>query len=163
MRNWPRLVSWIDEKRLRRRERLGLTQAAERWAKSGKPPEGLLTGWQLSAAESATELLDLEKEYVQASFEAVDRVQREKEAALRREAEQSRATANRFRLLSVATAIFATIAISAVYYGWVQKVQKIAFELQAKARVLQAMTFWPGRSRSGVTPQRAVYSRRLGT
>ena len=25
------------------------------------------------------------------------------------------------------------------------------------------MTFCPGRSRSGVTPQRAVYSRRLGT
>src|SRR5437588_8493994 len=25
------------------------------------------------------------------------------------------------------------------------------------------MTFWPGRSRSGVTPQRAAYSRRLGT
>ena len=40
VRNWPRLVSWIDEKRLRRRERLGLTQAAERWAKSGKPRRG---------------------------------------------------------------------------------------------------------------------------
>ena len=25
------------------------------------------------------------------------------------------------------------------------------------------MTFWPGLRRSGVTPQRAVYSRRLGT
>ena len=143
VRNWPRLVSWIDEKRLRRRERLGLTQAAERWAKSGKPPEGLLTGWQLSAAESATELLDLEKEYVQASFEAVDRVQREKEAALRREAERSRATANRFRILSIATAVFAAIAIYAVYVAWGEIAKKIALELQAKARVLQAMRLQP--------------------
>src|SRR6185369_3809425 len=107
------------------------------------PPEGLLTGWQLSAAESATELLDLEKEYVQASFEAVDRVQREKEAALRREAERSRATANRFRILSIATAVFAAIAIYAVYVAWGEIAKKIALELQAKARVLQAMRLQP--------------------
>ena len=143
VRNWPRLVSWIDEKRIQRRERLALTQAAERWANSGKPPEGLLTGWQLNAAESATELLDLEKEFVQASFEAVDRVQREKEAALRREAQESRATANRFRLLSIATVVFAAIAVLAVYFAWWQKEKETVRELQAKERVLQAMRLQP--------------------
>jgi WD40 repeat protein len=139
VRNWPRLVSWIDEKRLRRRERLSLTQAAERWANSGKPDEGLLTGWQLSAAENITDLLDLEKEFVQASFAAVDRVQREKEVALRREAEESRATANRFRFLTVATVVFAAIALGAVYIAW----KKSADELQARGRVLQAMRLQP--------------------
>jgi WD40 repeat protein len=143
VRNWPRLVSWIDEKRYQRRGRLALTQAAERWAKSGRPPEGLLTGWQLEAAESTTEQLELEKEFVQASVEAVDRIQREKEAALRREAQENKATANRFRILSVVTAVFAAIAISAVYFAWWQSEQKSASESRARERVLQAMKLQP--------------------
>ena len=136
VRNWPRFVAWIDEKRHRFRERLALTQAAERWAKSGRPQEGLLTGWQLEAAKSATELLELEKEFVQASVEAVERVQREKEAALRREAQESKAAANRFRRLWVATAVLAVIAIVAITWATIKN-------LENRERVLQAMKLQP--------------------
>src|SRR5262249_596877 len=41
VRNWPLLIGWIDEKRVQIRQRLALNQAAQRWAVSGKPEEGL--------------------------------------------------------------------------------------------------------------------------
>lgn len=146
VRNWPRFVAWIDEKRHQRRERLALAQAAERWAQGGKPADGLLTGWQLAAAESATELQQLEQEFVQASREAIDRGRHEKEEALRREAQESRATARRFRILWMATGVLAAIAIVATYSALEEgraKVKAEATTLKAEAtnreRVLLAM------------------------
>jgi len=122
VRNWPRLVTWIDEKRHQRRQRLALTQAAKRWDDSGRPPEGLLTGWQLQMAELQPDLSDLEKDFVACSAEAIDRLQREKEAALRREAEEAKllaeeksVTAKRLRLLWMGTIICALIAIFAIW------------------------------------------------
>jgi WD40 repeat protein len=90
-----------------------------------------------------TELSDLEKEFVQASVEAVDRVQREKEAGLRREAQENKATATRFRRLLFATAVFAVIAIGASSWGWWQSEQKNASESLSRERVLQAMKLQP--------------------
>ena len=88
VRNWPRFVGWIDDKRIERRQRLSLSQAARRWAESGKPAEGLLTGWQLEEAKGHPNLSAVEEEFVQASAQAVERAQREREDALRREAKQ---------------------------------------------------------------------------
>ena len=93
IRNWPRLVGWIDEKRIERRQRLALTQAAHRWAQGGRPAEGLLTGWQLEEAKRQADLSDLEREFVEASAQQVDRAQREREQALQHETEQARALA----------------------------------------------------------------------
>ena len=89
VRNWPRFVAWIDEKRIERRQRLSLSQAAERWAESGKPTEGLLTGWQLEEAKGYSNLSAVEEEFVQASAKAVERTQWERENALLREAEKT--------------------------------------------------------------------------
>ena len=121
VRNWPRFVGWIDEKRRQRRERLGLTEAASRWAESGKPEEGLLTGWQLQAAEGLSDLSDLEKEFVQASVAGVDRMHQAKEATLRREIEQASAlaaaeakSALRLRYLWFATVLIAIIGAGAI-------------------------------------------------
>src|SRR6185295_11811110 len=92
VRNWPSFVGWIDEKRIERRQRLALTQAARRWSESGKPTqEALLTGWQLEEAKGHSDLSGLEEEFVQASAKAVERTQREREDALRRETEQAKA------------------------------------------------------------------------
>ncbi|MDH4096375.1 MAG: hypothetical protein OEV81_16500, partial [Betaproteobacteria bacterium] len=146
VRNWPRFVAWIDEKRHQRRERLALAQAAERWAQGGKPADGLLTGWQLAAAESATGLQELEREFVQASREAIDRERHEKEEALRREARESRATARRFLAFWIATGVLAAVAIFATYSALEEsraKVRAEATTLKAEAtnreRVLLAM------------------------
>ena len=143
VRNWPRFVAWIDEKRHQRRERLALTQAAERWAKSGKPQDGLLTGWQLEAAGSATDLMEVEKEFVQASMDAIDRVLREKEEALRREAAESRATARRFRNFSIATGILsiATIVLAAI--AIYASVSASRVEKANREKVLLAMKLQP--------------------
>ena len=81
IRNWPRFVSWIEDKRVHKRQRLAITQAAARWVKTGKPQEGLLTGWQIQEVREEPSLSVEEREFVQASAEAVDRMQREKVAA----------------------------------------------------------------------------------
>lgn len=72
IRNWPLLVGWIDEKRLARRQRMALMQAAKHWDDSGRPHEGLLTGWQLQEAQrQEVSLGDVERDYVEASAAAI--------------------------------------------------------------------------------------------
>jgi hypothetical protein len=116
IRNWPRLVGWIDEKRIERRQRLALTQAAQRWAATGRPPEGLLTGWQLEEAKRQSDLSEVEREFVDASAAQIERAQRERESALRREAEQARALARRERRLrNIAILAFGAVALLFLY------------------------------------------------
>ncbi len=163
VRNWPRFVGWIDEKRHQRRQHLSLTQAAERWRENGRPGEGLLTGWQLQEAERLADLSGLEREFVQASKEALDRKQQEKEAALRREVEQAKtvarqatelamlksAAATRRTLFLVLTMVVAfSLGVAALQYrerGTVA--MKLAMStseaLQAKSEALQAIGLQP--------------------
>jgi len=150
VRNWPRFVTWIDEKRHQRRGRLALAQAAERWASMGRPVEGLLTGWQLEAAETATELPELEKEFVQASLASVDRVRHEKEEALLRDAARSRATAFRYLRLLRITRVVGILAVGAILtagYGLQQKWESERNAMQAdtlnREKVLNAMKLRP--------------------
>ena len=44
VRNWPRLVAWLDEERVRLRARLQLTASAEQWAASESGPFGPAAG-----------------------------------------------------------------------------------------------------------------------
>jgi WD40 repeat protein len=71
VRNWRRFVGWIDEKRIARRQRLALSQAAARWAEQGRPAAGLLTGWQLEEARRQPDLDGLEREFVETSARRV--------------------------------------------------------------------------------------------
>jgi hypothetical protein len=142
VRNWPRFVGWIDDKRIERRQRLSLTQAARRWAESGKPAEGLLTGWQLEEAKGHSNLSAMEEEFVQASSEAVERTQREREDALRRETEQAKALVEAKRKLlrrTYAVLIFvlaaAVVIAGAAYHFW-----KKAAVLDRKAKQLSKET-----------------------
>ncbi len=82
VRNWPRFVGWIDEKRRQRRARLELTQAAKQWEGS-KNPEDLYSGWRLQEASGQPDLTDPEKKFIEASKQAVNDKQKEKESALR--------------------------------------------------------------------------------
>lgn len=88
IRNWPRLVGWIDEKRLARRQRLALSQAAQRWDDAGRPAEGLLTGWQLQEARNReAELGERERAFVAASEAALVAEQERRAQAEKRELE----------------------------------------------------------------------------
>jgi WD40 repeat protein len=125
VRNWPRLVGWIDEKRVQVRQRLAVTQAAHRWAEGGKPEQGLLTGWQLLAAETQPDLSELEKEFVQASAAAIDRAQ---QAALRRRTRAATAVATA-AFLALAAAIFVLF----VLIGQNNTITKRDAEIQAQS------------------------------
>ena len=99
IRNWPRLVEWLDEERDRLRRRLRLAAAAEQWREKGRDPTALRRGVLLQEAKGFDDLNDLEKEFVAAS-EAAEEEERQKE--VRRvqqllEAEQQRAESERLR------------------------------------------------------------------
>jgi len=117
VRNWPLLVGWIDEKRSQVRQRLALGQTAKRWADSGRPTAGLLTGWQLKAVEEQPNLSALEREFLQASAEAI---KGEEAAAFRR----------RTRLIVMAAVLAVIAAIcgfgtAAVVLAQKHKIQKL--------------------------------------
>lgn len=93
VRNWPRLVGWLEDERLRLRERLRLTEAAEQWLKLGRDPAALLRGALLEAAQRHPDLSELEEAFVTASLAARQRAEQEREAARERELVQARALA----------------------------------------------------------------------
>lgn len=97
VRNWPRLVEWLDAERERLRERVRLTEAAEQWEEIGRDPGALLRGALLEAARRYTDLNQTEAAFVHAS-EAARRAEAEaQEAARRRELDQARALAEEQR------------------------------------------------------------------
>jgi WD40 repeat protein len=87
IRNWPRLMEWVQDQRNRMRERLRFTSAAEAWDASGRDAGGLLAGRRLRGAELFDELNATEREFVEASRQA------------ERAAEQSRARGEAQKLL----------------------------------------------------------------
>lgn len=89
VRNWPRLIGWLEDERERLRERLRVTEAAEQWFKLGREPGALLRGALLEDALRYPDLNELEQQYVTASRDALATIEREKEAARQRELEQA--------------------------------------------------------------------------
>lgn len=93
VRNWPRLVGWLEDERARLRERLRVTDAAEQWLKLGRDPGALLRGALLEEALRYTDLNELEQAYIQASQAALAAIEQEKEATRQRTLEQALALA----------------------------------------------------------------------
>lgn len=93
VRNWPRLVEWLEEERIRLRHRLRLTDQAEQWDSLDRDDDALLRGALLQEALQFEDLTPLETEFVKASREALRREEEEKELARQRELEQARALA----------------------------------------------------------------------
>jgi energy-coupling factor transporter ATP-binding protein EcfA2 len=79
LRNWPRLVGWLEDERVRLRRRFSLTAAAQQWAAHGKDPGGLLGGSLLEEAQTYDDLDATEREFVGESKAALaaERSQRE--------------------------------------------------------------------------------------
>jgi WD40 repeat protein len=139
VRNWPRFVAWIDEKRHERRRRLALTDVAVQWARDGRPSERLLTGWPLREAEGLVDLTPVEKEFVAASGEA----------ARRRDQDQVRAKTRRFKIY-LAIAIFVgavcAFAVVAMYRknAAIEQASKAREDAhQSQERLLGAMRLQP--------------------
>jgi len=93
VRNWPRLVGWLEDERGRIRERLRLTEAAEQWLKLDRDPGALLRGALLEDAQRHPDLNELEEQFVAASLAARQAAEQERELLHQRELEQARALA----------------------------------------------------------------------
>ncbi|MBW4548330.1 MAG: WD40 repeat domain-containing protein [Symplocastrum torsivum CPER-KK1] len=70
VRNWPRLVNWLEDERVNMRQRLRLTIAAEEWKARGKDRSALLRGALLGDAQKYEALNELEKEFIRHSERA---------------------------------------------------------------------------------------------
>lgn len=69
IRNWDRLINWIEEERHFLRQRRRLTDDAERWLSRGKKEDFLYRGEQTKEAQRYDDLSDLEKEFIYRSLE----------------------------------------------------------------------------------------------
>ncbi|UCC65281.1 MAG: hypothetical protein JSV36_09680, partial [Anaerolineae bacterium] len=150
VRNWPRLVDWLDEERVEMRRRLRLTAAAEQWDALGRDPGALLRGASLEEARGYEDLNELEAAFVQSSQEAAEEARRREEEARQRELQQAREraeeqarAARRLRLALVALAAF---FLSAVGAGVL-----VIRQTQENARLAIAATAEAGNAAAAVT------------
>ncbi|MBP5975382.1 hypothetical protein HW132_22265 [Brasilonema sp. CT11] len=96
IRNWPRLVNWLEDERVNIRQRLRLTIAAEEWKARGGDRSTLLRGALLKDAQKYEDLSDLEKDFILHS----------------RRAELN----NRRLILTSVTGVFLALAGLTIYY-----------------------------------------------
>ena len=106
-REWPRLEAWIDEDQQSRRVRAHLTEAANEWDESGRTAAELYRGARLAAVldwagDHATEVNDLERQFIV-----------ESQAAREAEERQQRRTNRRLRLLLVGACVGLVLAVAA--------------------------------------------------
>jgi len=135
VRNWPRLVDWLDEERVTLRQRLRLTAAAENWLRLDKDSSALRRGALLAEALNYDDLNPLEAEFVKAGQAAQEAAEREQEAIRQRElndarriaeaekqrAEEQAQAAKRLRLgnriITAVGALAFLMAVVAVYFA----------------------------------------------
>ena len=81
VRNWPRLVSWLDEERETLRQRFRLREAATAWQQQECSPDLLWRGAQLAAAAANHDLNEVEGAFVEAGRVAEAAAERAERAA----------------------------------------------------------------------------------
>lgn len=131
VRNWPRLVEWLEEERATLRRRARLSAAVAQWLHADKNPAALWRGALLEEVRDLEGLSKDETEFIQASIEAERLEAERKEAERLREIEQNRKiaetqsqraqeqalAAKRLRWLGIALAIIFLVALFATNYG----------------------------------------------
>jgi WD40 repeat protein len=150
IRNWPRLVEWLEEERFNLRGRQRLTLAANEWQRLGQAPSALWRGILLTEARRYDDLNALEEKFIIASEAAEQREREQKVANAQRLAtaerlradEQSRFAAKlrrRTNLLTLITILLVVItSIAAVLAVHTYNLSKEARASEAKARASEA-------------------------
>jgi formylglycine-generating enzyme required for sulfatase activity len=102
VRNWPRLVEWLEDERVTLRRRQRLTTQSEQWNARGQKTDDsvLLRGWLLDEAKNFTNLSELEAAFVQASETAVRKAKEQEEDRRQRELSQAQELARRAELIA---------------------------------------------------------------
>jgi hypothetical protein len=103
IRNWQRLVDWLEAERQNLRWRVQLQETAGRWLETGKDPSLLLRGSQLEEALQVKKRSKLEIAFIAASFYEEQKAKFEREQAERakEEARERELELTRERLLRV--------------------------------------------------------------
>lgn len=90
VRNWPRLVEWLEEDRVALRQRQRLTISAEEWQRLGRDPSALWRGVFLTEARRYDDLSSLEADFLEASYTA-ERAEAERSLIEQRRQEELKA------------------------------------------------------------------------
>jgi WD40 repeat protein len=169
VRNWPRLVDWLDEDRALLRQRQRLTAAAEQWLRVGKDATALWRGVLLEQARQVDDLNELETEFIQAgvqeelAVQAAAEAQRQKEleaaqklaaaeAARARESERAAVRLRRAsRIIAAVSVLAVLLAMVAVVFavqanearGQAEKAEHVATSRNIAAEALSLVNFDP--------------------
>ena len=123
VRNWPRLVVWLDEEREILRQRFRLREAAAIWRQQERNPDVLWRGGQLAAAAGYSDLNEDEQAFVRAGCVAEEaEAQAQRQAELREVAlvlEQKRVRQARLALAGLSLLLF--LALSAIGWAWSER------------------------------------------
>jgi WD40 repeat protein len=133
LRDWPRLGQWLSEDMQGRAVRQHVTQAARAWQASGREPSELYRGARLTAtmdwaAEHATDLNEVEREFLAASRQAADE-----------DASAQRRTNRRLRSLLSGVAILLVLALIAGVLALVQRSSAQSSARHARTQATQAL------------------------
>ncbi len=120
LREWPRLVAWIDEDRDVLRVRRGLSMVSAEWHADPVDESTLWRGTHLAAADDVARSLKLtqgEQEFLQASHELADRERRRADDQAAAQVRQNR----RLRRVLAATAVLLVAALLAGAFALQQR------------------------------------------
>ncbi len=131
VRNWPRLVEWLEDERIALRNRLRLSRQAEDWDARGRDDSLLLRGALLTEALQYSDLNPLEQDFLNDSEAAIRAAEEEKETARQRELDNARQlaeeqrqraeaeakAARRLRYFSI-TLLVLLVAVIITVFGW---------------------------------------------
>jgi WD40 repeat protein len=164
IRNWPRLVDWLDEERVSIRRRLRLTAAVANWLALKEDPSALWRGQPLAEALEYRDLNAQETRFLSISKQAVEEEEQERETAHQRELaqlkqlseEQAATTRQQSRAarilgsLSLGLAVLFVLAVLATIFGFNRSLAaaefaQLANQRAATAQVAQATALEEGR------------------
>ncbi len=136
IRNWQRFISWIEDERVKLRQRQRLAEATERWLDEGRDNSFLWRGVMLDQALLFEDVTELEAKFIKRSVDA-------QEASKQHELSQ----AQKLRRLTIMLAIALVLALTAASIAMIfwneanQKAEssaKLAIENQAIAETSQS-------------------------
>lgn len=111
VRNWRRLIGWLEDERSQLRQRQRLALEARKWDTLQKDPGALLRGALLQEALTYKDLNELETEYVQTSLQVIEQ---ERQAV---EEQQKQIIRRRTRFIAMLT-LATVLAVLAAVFGF---------------------------------------------
>ncbi|MEM7113490.1 MAG: hypothetical protein AAF614_13720 [Chloroflexota bacterium] len=134
VRNWRRLIAWLEDERSQLRQRQRLALEAQKWNSLQQDPAALLRGTLLREALTYKDLNELETEYVQTSLQVIEQ-QRQAEEERR---EQTLRRRTRFIVTLTLTTVIALLAALFAFSSRQNAVESAAMAERSQATAVYA-------------------------